>query len=118
MGITIAHELCHFFIGFLTGYRVPNTPPGLRYLERDLTIIAGDATGESGRWWEASVFGGEIRFFTEPLPDLAHPEKHPLGYRQAGDLWLFDRDSTRMSVIDRKSIMIPSESKYLYKPVA
>ena len=23
MGITIVHELCHFFAGFLTGYRCP-----------------------------------------------------------------------------------------------
>lgn len=76
MGITVAHELCHFFIGFLVGYRRPQTPPDIIYLPKDHKTIEGDPTGESSRWREAEVFGGEARPFTEPLADLNAPNKH------------------------------------------
>jgi hypothetical protein len=78
MGITVAHDLCHSFIGFLSGYHLPNTPPSLK---RDVRkTFAGAGTGESGHWWETAFFGGETRFLTEPLLDLNAPEKYPLGY--------------------------------------
>lgn len=104
MGMTVAHELCHFFIGYLSGYILPTTPPGVKYLERDKAVQGGEELGESGRWWEANVFGGEVRFLTEPLADLKHPSTHPLGDLQAGDLWIMSNVTTLMTVIDRKSI--------------
>jgi hypothetical protein len=105
MGMTVAHELCHFFVGYLAGYELPNTPPEIKYLQRDFTMTGGFPTGESGRWWEAQVFGGETRFLVEPLSDpTLLPDKHPLGYKQAGDLWLFDNTTTRMTVISRETI--------------
>ncbi|KAK4128646.1 hypothetical protein N657DRAFT_695958 [Parathielavia appendiculata] len=104
MGITVAHELCHFFTGYLTGQKEFHTPPGIRYLDRDLNVINGKLVGESGRAWEASLIGGELRHLTEPLADGAPPEKHPLGYRQAGDLWLLNDNLGGIAVVDRECI--------------
>jgi hypothetical protein len=104
MGITVAHELCHLFVAFLAGFNRSHTPPLVAYLERDVEVKGGKLGGESGRYWEAEVFGGEIRHFAEPLPDPKHPGKHPLGYRQAGDLWVLNKETTRMTLVGRDSI--------------
>ncbi|KAI1867950.1 hypothetical protein JX265_004004 [Neoarthrinium moseri] len=65
MTVTVAHELMHFFVGYLTG------------LSSDGTLV-----GESGRAWEAFVLGGVVETFENV--------RNPLGAYQAGDFYVID----------------------------
>ncbi|KAI5865861.1 hypothetical protein GGS23DRAFT_357439 [Durotheca rogersii] len=57
MALSIAHELTHFFTGYLTGDGRPITPPGVS--------VRGWPTGEAGRAWELETFGGIVEFWSE-----------------------------------------------------
>jgi hypothetical protein len=82
MSVATAHEIVHFFVGFLTGYDQPSTPDFVNFLP-DLfnSSYRGIPVGESGRAWEGMVFGGTLEAFEA---------QSPLGARQAGDLFLID----------------------------
>ncbi|KAK4095898.1 hypothetical protein N658DRAFT_502191 [Parathielavia hyrcaniae] len=91
MAIAIAHEVAHLFVSFRHGSYRPNTPASITFLPMWYNKPSPDGLsidGESGRRWEADVFGGAIEHFAEPIPEEL--DKHPLKQRQAGDLWLFD----------------------------
>jgi len=75
MAITVAHEVNHFLIGFLTGRMKPPTPPGI-----SLASYGNTSTGESGRHWERMLLGGVVEFYEE-IQD-------PLGNMQAGTPYL------------------------------
>jgi len=92
MGITVAHELVHAFVGFLTGTELPMTPSHVSFVPEFNNRQCSDGTvsGHSGYAWEAKVFGGFITYVA-----AAHPpelDDHPLGKRQAGELWLVNED--------------------------
>lgn len=53
IGVTLAHELCHIFVGYLLCNPRAQTPP-------DVTFGPGygnDTQGEAGRFWEHVFFG-------------------------------------------------------------
>ncbi|KAK4202610.1 hypothetical protein QBC40DRAFT_168889 [Triangularia verruculosa] len=89
-GLTIAHELVHFFAGRIIG--VPetdtpdkiNAPPGLMR-----------AKGESGRFWEDKFVGCNIEAFYDPAD--------PLKDKQAGILWA-DKKTTPVAPADQKLV--------------
>ncbi|KAK5993042.1 hypothetical protein PT974_06469 [Cladobotryum mycophilum] len=60
MSLSIAHELVHMFIGYLTGDSSRDTPPQVDYRPQ-----ASGSRGESGRAWEREMFG----FLTEAVYD-------------------------------------------------
>ncbi|KAH7240891.1 uncharacterized protein BKA55DRAFT_693135 [Fusarium redolens] len=96
VSVTIAHELMHLFVGFLTGYNWPATPPQLSFLpELFNNEIDNEEVGESGRYWEGMVLGGTIETYENT--------SNPLGTRQAGDLFLFD-SQMRARKLDRACI--------------
>ncbi|KAK5635393.1 hypothetical protein RRF57_011105 [Xylaria bambusicola] len=80
MGITVAHELVHFFVGYLTGQDVPDTPEWVSYLPPVYNRVEENGTeiGESGRTWEGYVLGGIV--------ETAEDTSNPLGAYQAGTL--------------------------------
>ncbi|KAI1390125.1 uncharacterized protein F4822DRAFT_224958 [Hypoxylon trugodes] len=82
MAITVAHELMHFFTGFLTGYDYSMTPEQVSYLPSFYNREARDGrmVGESGRAWEGNVLGGVV----EAMEELSQPAD------QAGVLWVID----------------------------
>jgi hypothetical protein len=75
MIITVAHEILHLLTGYLTGKKLPGTPPSI-----SLDSYGNTRTGESGRWWESKVLGGVVEFYED--------KKDPLGNMQAGIPWL------------------------------
>ncbi|KAI1349766.1 hypothetical protein F5Y01DRAFT_316439 [Xylaria sp. FL0043] len=97
MAITVAHELVHFFIGYLTGRASPNTPEKISYLPSiyNKPGIDGKEIGESGRTWEGDVFGGIV--------ETAEDSTDPLGAYQAGTLWLID-ERKQVRRIDRSFV--------------
>ena len=104
MAISLAHEAVHLFVGFLHGSYRPNTPPSVTFLPMLYNRPSPDGLGmdgESGRRWEADVFGGAIEHYVEPLP--ANPDQHPLRQRQAGDLWLIDANQNAQ-LVERAAI--------------
>lgn len=78
--ITIAHEICHFFKGYLSGYGRPTTPP-----EVGVGRYNDEGRGESGRYWEMLMLGGIPQLWSAPktqkdtqqcgLPYLAVPKE-------------------------------------------
>lgn len=84
MAVTVAHELIHFFVGFLTGYNRPETPTKVSFIPSlyNITTPEGIEMGESGRAWEAIVFGGIV----ETIEDRSSP----LGAYQAGLFYVID----------------------------
>lgn len=82
LGIAIAHEIVHFFTGFLTGTSYPDTPPKITY-----SGFGNSATGEAGRFWEGQLFRGIVDVFEDP--------RDPLGPFQAGALMIVYRDVRR-----------------------
>ncbi|KAI0536633.1 hypothetical protein GGR58DRAFT_528110 [Xylaria digitata] len=97
MATTVAHEMVHLFIGFLTGYRSPDTPKEVTFLAplyNDL-IATSTRIGESGRMWESLVFGGAI----ETAEDISNP----LGVYQAGTLYLVN-DQREVQAINRSCV--------------
>lgn len=77
MAVTVAHEVVHVFIGFLTGDNWPDTPP-----EVQARGFADHRVGESGRFWEDALFGGG--------PECVEADVSVLGWRQAGLPYLVD----------------------------
>lgn len=55
MAITVAHEVIHHLISYLTGKKQPHTPPGV-----SLASYGNTATGESGCYWESRLLGGVL----------------------------------------------------------
>ncbi|EEY21947.1 conserved hypothetical protein [Verticillium alfalfae VaMs.102] len=84
MGVTVAHEMLHLFIGFLVGYITPSTPPTITFLPElyNSVLADGSEVGESGRAWEGLVFGGTV--------DAFESRSSPLGTRQSGILYVID----------------------------
>ncbi|RWA09822.1 hypothetical protein EKO27_g5309 [Xylaria grammica] len=84
MGITIAHELVHSFVGYLSGSARPSTPENISRLPSryNTSHERGTETGESGRAWEGLVFGGIVEAVEDPF--------NPLGAFQAGVLYSLD----------------------------
>ncbi|KAK3906933.1 hypothetical protein C8A05DRAFT_29135 [Staphylotrichum tortipilum] len=76
--VTIAHELVHCFMGFLSGAEQTDSPISLA----GFTYEALGGWGDSGTAWERRVLGGVASNLEEPA--------HPLGRRQAGTQWLID----------------------------
>ena len=99
MGITVAHELVHAFVGFLTGTELPTSPSHISFVPEFNNHQCSDGTvrGDSGYSWEGKVFGGFITYVAaaEP-PEL---DDHPLGKRQAGELWLV-KENKEAQMID------------------
>lgn len=61
VAVTLAHELCHLFTGFLTGSDRPRTPENV--------TVPGQGTemsGEHGWAWEYKVLGGCTQFVFDP----------------------------------------------------
>ncbi|KAI0903663.1 hypothetical protein F4823DRAFT_568460 [Ustulina deusta] len=86
MAITVAHEVVHFFTGFLTGYVLPPTPAEVSFLPSKYNVRwNGVELGESGRAWEATLLGGIIEGVEDP--------SHPLGVYQAGTFYLIDEQN-------------------------
>jgi hypothetical protein len=81
-GVTIAHELTHCFIRYLSPNENVRTPIKVSFLNfgRD-----SQGEGESGWAMESRLLGGGMRCYED--------RSDPLGPRQAGDLWLVCRDS-------------------------
>lgn len=77
MIITIAHEICHFLTGYLTGSDRPLTPPTV-----NLAGYGFPRSGEAGRYLEASLFGGVVEFYDD--------KEDPMGRRQAGVPYLIN----------------------------
>ncbi|KAI2464994.1 hypothetical protein F4781DRAFT_410821 [Annulohypoxylon bovei var. microspora] len=75
MVISVAHEIVHLLVGYLTGTARPLTPPRLT-----LVAYGNDAVGESGRYWESILFGGVVEFYQDSNDTLQE--------RQAGVPWL------------------------------
>lgn len=83
MIITIAHEICHCLTGYLTGSDRPLTPPTV-----SLGGYGMPRSGEAGRYFEGSLFGGVVEFYDD--------KEDPMGRRQAGVPYLID-DGTKTS---------------------
>lgn len=69
--LILAHEIVHFFVGYLIGDNSFDTPPSIgqgRFNDADV--------GESGRHWESVLLGGFLEMHRE--------QNHPLGIGQAG----------------------------------
>lgn len=91
MAITVAHELCHLYVGLFTGYDRPQTPEDVSFLpELFNQSFEGDIIGESGRAWEGMVLGGIVECFA----DL----KHPLKAHQPGIMYLIDQQKVTRRV--------------------
>lgn len=85
MAITVAHELCHLYVGFFTGYNRPMTPPRITFLPKLYNKPFGnELIGESGRAWEGWVLGGVVETFYDP--------NHPLKSRQPGRMYIIDKN--------------------------
>lgn len=84
MGITVAHELCHLFVGFIIGWERPATPGNISFLPElyNHTARDGNVIGESGRAWEGWVLGGIVDTFEDP--------RSPLQARQPGMMYIID----------------------------
>ncbi|OAA55877.1 hypothetical protein SPI_08084 [Niveomyces insectorum RCEF 264] len=73
MVVSVSHELCHFFTGFLTGTATPQTP--------DVVAIEGQSR-EAGFFFEFHAFGGIADFFAS--------ESDPRNAHQPGVAYLFE----------------------------
>ena len=76
MAISVAHEIVHLLVGFLTGKATPDTP----------TVVTGPGygeprRGESGRYWEHKFLGGYLECWSV--------DSHALDRRQPGLPYLF-----------------------------
>ncbi|KAF7536450.1 hypothetical protein G7054_g4585 [Neopestalotiopsis clavispora] len=108
MSITVAHELVHLFVGFISGNNRPLTPPDVSFLPEDYnTKIRGKPVGESGRAWEAYVLGGTVEAFEQ--------KDNPLGNRQAGTMYLIGLGGTA-EVVDQ-DYMRTTCGRYFQFPV-
>lgn len=79
MAISIAHEVVHFLTGFLAGEKADtlSTPP-----DTSVDGYGSKRLGEAGRYWEATLLGGQAQTWQNP--------KDPAGVLQAGTLYLMD----------------------------
>lgn len=73
MGLSVAHELIHTFVGFLTGDDGRDTPDSIRY---PLGPVRQE--GESGNFWEGKLLRCRIQAYFNP--------RNPRGTRQVGDM--------------------------------
>lgn len=68
--VATAHELCHAFVGYLAQNSdaiESYTPPNVSFLNYQAHHAgARSANGESGRWFEAELFGGSLEFYRDP----------------------------------------------------
>lgn len=84
MALSVAHELTHFFTGYMTGDARPITPPNVS--------VPGWPGGEAGRAWERETFGGIVEFWSERRDPLQPGEpiifedlrNNTRGYRVSG----------------------------------
>jgi len=98
-GVATAHELVHCFTSYLAqGDTGENslTPPQLSHLDYGRRVSFGDGEegsqlaatqiplGESGRWFENSLFGGSLEFYEDSnddgdqVPTLFTPHFHKI----------------------------------------
>ncbi|KEZ46583.1 hypothetical protein SAPIO_CDS0390 [Scedosporium apiospermum] len=75
LGISVAHELVHMFVGYLSGDNEDDTPPTIGRYPPGTSGI-----GEAGMHWENVLFNG----FVEAMYDSSNP----LGASQAGIYYL------------------------------
>lgn len=80
MGVSVAHEICHLLMAFLTGNNRENTPVTIA-----LNGYRQGRSGESGFALEGSLFGGVVEFYFD--------ENDPLGDRQASMPYRFESGS-------------------------
>lgn len=73
MGLSVAPELIHTFIGFLTGDVGRDTPDSIRY-----PLVPVRREGESGNFWEGKLLRCRIQACFNP--------RNPRGSRQVGDM--------------------------------
>ncbi|KAK7964465.1 hypothetical protein PG988_011439 [Apiospora saccharicola] len=85
MGLTVAHEIIHLFVGFLTGSERAMTPPNVSMPGYD----RNETTGEAGRYWERIFLGGMVENWST--------KDHPMRDRQSGTPYLFDDAHTTSS---------------------
>ncbi|KAK7698248.1 hypothetical protein SLS64_012714 [Diaporthe eres] len=84
MGITVAHELCHLYVGFFVGDVRPTTPEDISFLPEIYNkSYDDDKVGESGRFWEGTVLGEIVETYHDP--------SHPLKDRQPGKMYIIDK---------------------------
>jgi hypothetical protein len=98
LGLTIAHELVHFFTGRIVGDPHIDTPPRVQHPAKPSTKV-----GEAGRFWENRLLGYRIECYWDP--------KDALKQKQAGALYAFANNGTvakvapswvRQTVLSRK----------------
>jgi hypothetical protein len=103
LGLTIAHELVHFFTGRIAGDPATDTPSKVNYPPQ-LNV----QRGEAGRYWEKAFLGYEIESYWDP--------KDVLKEKQAGALYAFGANNTvtrvaqtwvRQTVLFSKSLSPP-----------
>jgi hypothetical protein len=78
LGITMAHELVHCFVGMLAGSEEIDTPKEL--VGNHTSGIDCMDWGESGLTWEIHALGGPITAWRE--------QGNELGERQSGSVWM------------------------------
>lgn len=61
LGVSVAHELVHMFVGFIYGDPERDTPPLVNHPQGSPHVWVG----ESGRKWEKEFFGHIITHFQE-----------------------------------------------------
>jgi hypothetical protein len=98
LAVTIAHELVHCFMGFLSGTEKADTPLDLMGIK----VSYGGTWGDSGTVWEHLVLGGCVMSYEE--------SEHPLGTDQAGVLWLSESQNCvrRIAIDGRRGESAPS----------
>jgi hypothetical protein len=71
-GVGTAHELVHLFTTYLaqgSDNDFSYTPPEFSHLNYGGITENGVRRGESGRWFENSLFGGSMEFYRDPADD-------------------------------------------------
>ena len=95
LGITVAHELVHLFVGLITADPNVPSPPELtfhpEYYNNEFDDgEEEDEMGESGRAWEGEVLGGAIEIYAD--------EGSLLKQRQAGFIMIIDENKIAWEV--------------------
>ena len=101
LGVTIAHELVHCFMNFLSKTEEKDTP--INTLGMSLTNTG--PWSDSGTLWESLTLGGTVVAFKV--------SNHPLRRRQAGIPWLFVSDRHLEQILFRTEKLVRGDGMLL-----